>query len=172
MNPIFTARSKISIDDYKKYLAIVTFRGKKMTLPFLILLPLILSIVISYFGKVFEIKAIIFLWVIFTILSFGVTFIKIVVTFMKIKLLDTKSLFDTYNTFYFYEDEVISENEDIKGENTVKYISFYQIIESKDYFILYFSDYLVQIIRKIDFDRNEELSDFLKLKLNKRYIKL
>lgn len=169
MEPIFKVRSMITESDYKKYLKLVIFKGKKTTIPMLVILPLILSLIISYFSGIFEIKAVLYLFVVFTVISFGVTFFKLLITYTRVKLMDTKSLFNTYNTFYFYEDEIVSENDDIEGKNRVKYISFYQVLESKEYFILNFSDFLVQIIRKKDFDNNEELTKFLKEKLNTRY---
>lgn len=169
MEAIFKVRSMITKDDYKKYLRLVTFKGKKTTIPMLIIIPFLLSLVISYFGQVFDLKGVLFLFIVFSLISFGVTFLKLLITYTRVKLMDTKSLFDTYNNFYFYDDKVISENEDIKGENTVKYISFYQVMESDDFFILNFSDFLVQIIRKKDYDKNGDLSIFLQDKLKNRY---
>lgn len=169
MEAIIKVRSKFDKTDYKKYLTLATFKGSATTLPALILIPLALSLFVSYFGKVFSFKGVMFLYIPFLLVTFGVVFLRLFITNMKMKLVDTKNIFDTYNTFSFYEDELVVENDNVEGKSPNKYTSFYKVLESKDYFIIYFSDIIVSIIRKKDIDNEEELSNFIKSKLGKKY---
>lgn len=180
MEAIIKVRSKFDKSDYKKYLTLATFRGKKSTLPLLILIPLALSIFIPLAlsnisgnsNNIFSLKGILFLYIPFLIISFAIVLIKLTVTNLKMKLVDTTNVFDTYNTFSFFEDEVVVENDNVEGKSPIKYSSFYKVLESEDYFILYFSDLIVSIIRKKDIDKEEELSKFIQRKLGKKYRKI
>lgn len=180
MEAIIKVRSKFDQKDYRKYLAQATFKGKRTTLPALILIPLLLSIGIPLAlsrigadqGKIFSIKGVLFLYIPFLLLSFAIVGLRLITTNLKMKLVDTSKVFDTYNTFSFYEDQVIVENDKVEGKSPINYSSFYKLLESDEYFIIYFSDVIVSLIRKKDLKDQEELAEFLKRKLGKKYRKI
>ncbi len=58
-----------------------------------------------------------------------------------------------------------------KGKSKIKYYKFYEVIETKNYFIIYFNRRQASIIRKIDLEDSlvDELRDLLTGKIGNKY---
>ena len=172
MEAILQVKSKFDKKDYKNYLFLASFKEKKSTLPFIFAMPLVISIIISYFTKILSLKSVIFLYLPFVAIALGVVLLKIAISLLKIGLVDTSNVFDTYNTFTFFEDNIQVENEKVEGASSFEYKHIYKVLESKEYFLFYFSNVIVSIVKKQDIEDYEKFSSLINLKLGKKYKKI
>ena len=82
---------------------------------------------------------------------------------------DKTGTFDTANTLKFYDDRIVMENDSIKSTAELKYDQFYTVLESKDYFIFYFTINQASLIRKKDMDNPDAFRDFIANKFNGKF---
>ena len=66
---------------------------------------------------------------------------------------DKTGTFDSINTLKFYEDRIVMENQELKSKGELKYNQFFTLMESKDYFIFYFTANQASLVRKKDIER-------------------
>ncbi|WP_018591207.1 YcxB family protein [Terrisporobacter glycolicus] len=81
-----------------------------------------------------------------------VTILKIEMKFKKVIKTDKTGLWDSQEVLDFYEDFLIVKSKVFEGEIKVKYAQFYEVFESKDYFITYLNDNKASLIRKKDME--------------------
>ena len=73
------------------------------------------------------------------------------------------------NTLKFYDDRIAIENKELKSTGELKYDQFYALIESKDYFIFYFTMNQASLVRKKDIEDPNAFKEFLVEKFRDKY---
>ena len=133
-------------EDYRKFLYIATFRRNKFIIPFIGLISLIGSIIVSLDSYSF-IK-LVASWIFLFALAIGIVLFKVERKNAQRIKTDKTGTFDSINTLKFYDDRIIMENEALKSKGELKYGQFYALMESKDYFIFYLTANQASLIRK------------------------
>ena len=158
----FIIKTVMEKEDYRKFLYTATFRRNKMIIPLILLISLVGGIFISFSLESFNIFTILISWVLLFILAVAVICFKVEHrNKVRIKT-DNTGTFGSVNILTFYEDKIVMENESIKSKSEMKYIQFYEILESKDYFIFYLTANQASLIRKKDVEEPESFKEFLK----------
>ncbi len=167
--PKIIVNTSMSKEDYKKFLFLATFRKNKFTIPLLILLALVGGLFIGYEKGHFSISRFIISWTSLFVLTILVLMYKIRRRNAQRVKTDKTGTFDSVNTLKFYNDKIVMENESIKSKGQLRYDQFHALIESKEYFIFYFTANQASLIRKKDLENPDEFKDFVIEKFKGKY---
>lgn len=172
---LFIVKTSMDKKDYHKFLYIATFFRRKFMIPVLLVGSAIMGYFVAYNKEAFKWSEFFIYW----ILLLGITLFAMVVkieTRNREKIKDNKKngIFSACETLEFFDDCVVIKSTAYKSKSKVKYNKFYEIIETKDYFITYFNKRQASIIRKVDLDKEimEKLQNLFSEKLSHKYRKL
>jgi hypothetical protein len=168
--PIIIVNTTMTKEDYRKFLYIATFRRNKLIIPFLVLISLIGSIIVSLGnnGHLNFIKLIIS-WVLLFALAFSVVLFKVEMKNAQRIKTDKTGAFNSINTLKFFYDKIVIENKELKSTGELKYDQFYALLESKDYFIFYLTLNQASLVRKKDIDDLSSFKEFIIEKFRDKY---
>lgn len=171
---LFAIETKMEPKDYRKFLYIATFFRKKMILPMIFLFSGAMAYLLSISEKGFSISAFIVFWIV--LLAVGVASTSFQIerkNKLRIKT-DQSGTFGALNRLVFFDNEIEVSSEALKSSSVIQYNQIYQVLESKEYFIVYFNANQAAIIRKIDIKREIEpkLRDILVKKIKRTYSKI
>ncbi len=84
---------------------------------------------------------------------------------------DKAGVLKSIETLEFFDDILVIKSTAFKGKSKIKYYKFYEVIETKNYFIIYFNRRQASIIRKIDLEDSlvDELRNLLTGKIGRKY---
>ena len=156
-------------EDYRKFLYISTFKKNKSIFPFLCLISLIWSILISYENGNFIMPQLIISWILLFLLAIIVLIFKIERKYSRRIKTDKTGTFDSVSTLKFYDDKIVMENKSLKSTGELKYDQFFTVMESKDYFIFYFTVNQASLVRKKDIDDLNAFREFIVEKFINKY---
>jgi len=167
--PKIIINTTMSEEDYRKFLYIATFKRNKFVIPFIGLISLIGSLIVSYESGVLNYIRLIISWIILFAAAIAVVVFKVERKNAQRIKTDKTGGFGSINTLKFYEDRIVFENEKLKSTGELKYSQFYALLESKDYFIFYLTINQASLIRKKDVDNLNEFREFLIGKFINKY---
>ncbi len=156
-------------EDYKKFLYIATFKRNKTVIPLLCLISLIGSMIISFDNGHFAMIRLVISWILLFLLAIITVIIKIERKNAQRIKTDKTGTFDSVNTLKFYDDKIVMENKSLNSTGELKYDQFFTVMESKDYFIFYFTLNQASLIRKKDIDNPHEFKKFVVEKFESKY---
>ena len=167
----FTIITQLEKEDLKKFMYITTFFRKKSTIPMLITVSLLGSLWVNFaWGNIttfgFFIVAVIMLAFIAGVISFKITRrVK-----QRIKT-DNAGTMGSDSVLRFYDDHLEMESENFKSHSELRYEQFYELMETKDYYMFYISVNQAYMIRKKDVKAEEVsmFSEFLQCMFEGRY---
>lgn len=171
---LFTVKTTMEKEDYHKFLYISTFLKSKITIIFLIFLAAFLSGLIAYSENQFDLIGFLFFLIILIIIAILVIILKIEIKFRRIIETDKTGSLGSQEVLDFYEDFLIVKSKVFEGEIKVKYAQFYEVFESKEYFITYFNANKATLIRKKDMESEviHSLRSLYKQNLTNKYKKV
>jgi hypothetical protein len=167
--PKIVVNTTMSKEDYRKFLYIATFRRNKAIIPFLVLISLIGSIIISLESGSLNYIKLIISWILLFALAIIVVIFKVEKRNAQRIKTDKTGTFDSINTLKFYDDRLVMENKGLKSSGELKYSQFYALMETKDYFIFYLTMNQASLIRKKDVDDLNTFKEFLVEKFGNKY---
>jgi len=156
-------------EDYRKFLYIATFRRSKLIIPMIALISLLGSLMINLGDGHFSLAKLLISWLVLLALAIAVVLIKVERKNAQRIKTDKTGAFDSVNTLKFYDDRIIMENEVLKSTGELKYDQFYAVMESKDYFIFYFTVNQASLVRKKDIDDLNAFREFIVGKFINKY---
>lgn len=159
-NKLFTVNTCMRKEDYRKFLYIATFLRSKIIIPFIFIMSGLMSAFLSYDGSKFNIGEFLIFWLVLALVAVGVVIFKVERKNKQRVKTDKTGAFDSEETLDFYENFLIIKSTVFEGESKIRYDQFYQVLESKDYFITYFNVNQASLIRKKDM--NEETTEKLR----------
>lgn len=162
----------MSKEDYKRFLYIATFRRNKLVIPLMVLMALIGSVIISFDGGQMSPVKLVISWVLLFVLAMGIILFKVERKNAQRVKTDQTGTFDSINTLKFYDDKVVMENQQLKSTGELKYDQFFAVMESKEYFIFYFTMNQASLIRKKDVDDLDEFKQFIMENFENKYKKI
>lgn len=168
-NAIFTIRTKMEKEDYRKFLYIATFKRNPYAIHMLVIMSMLASVLTSMWTKTLDIVSVATLWIIMLATAVGMICLKVERKNKARIATDKTGAFESVNILHFYQDHMIMETPDIKGTSTLEYTKFYKVLESKDYFIFYFNVNMASLIRKKDIEDLEMVGGFIKNAFGERY---
>lgn len=167
--PKIIVNTTMSREDYRKFLFIATFRRNKFVVPFIGLISLIASLIVSFEYGVLDFTRLIISWVILFSTAIAVVVLKVERKNAQRIKTDKTGAFDSINTLKFYDDRIVFENEELKSTGELKYSQFYALLESKNYFIFYLTINQASLVRKKDVDNLSDFREFIVKKFGNKY---
>lgn len=149
---LFTVKTGMRKEDYHKFLYIATFLRSKVIIPFILGLSALVAVYLSYSENQVNIIEFFICWILLAAVAVGVIIFKVERKNKQRIKTDKTGVFDSEEILDFYEDFLIIKSTVFEGESKIKYSQFYQVLESKDYFINYFNMNQASLIRKKDMD--------------------
>lgn len=168
---LYQVRTKIEPEDMRKFLYLETFR-KRGAYHFFVYL--VLDLAASFLvSQAMGLGAGGFL-------AFFLAYAVLIPVILVIKLerickkrfrTDRAGLYNAWSNWEFYQDHVIGQNEAVQSSSVYRYEQFYQIIETKEYFLIYPNESMANLIRKRDIDGETMvgLQMLLREKMKARY---
>ncbi len=170
--PNFLIKTKMEKADYRKFLYIATFRRNKFALPLIAFIALIGSVVANWASSHFNVLEVILTWIFMCALAIAAVCFKVERKNKQRISTDQTGTFESINVLQFYEDKVVMENESLHSTGELQYEQFFQLLESKDYFIFYLTIHQASLVRKKDIDHCLEFKRFLTSKFAGRYLSI
>ncbi|WP_249168688.1 YcxB family protein [Alkaliphilus sp. B6464] len=84
---------------------------------------------------------------------------------------DKTGTFGSVAVLEFYDDKVVFGNESLNSKGELRYEQFFQLLESKDYFIFYLNVNQASLVRKKDVKDIEKFKSFIIPKFENRFKK-
>lgn len=158
-------------EDYHKFLYIATFLRSKIIIPFILLISALAAIFLAYSENQFNAINFIVSWFVLGAVAFFTIIFKVERKNKQRIKTDKTGVFNSQETLDFYEDFLIIKSTVFEGESKIKYSQFYQVLESKDYFITYFNMNQASLIRKKDMNKEtiEKLRSLYQKTMGKKY---
>lgn len=171
---LFTIKTSMEKKDYHKFLYIATFLRKKFTIPVIIIISALMAAFVSYNKGTFELKGFLIYWVLLLAITLFAIIVKIEVQNRERIKADKAGVLKSIETLDFFDDAIVVKSTAFKSKSKVKYYKFYEVIETKDYFLIYFNRRQASIIRKVDLEESlvNELRNLLIEKIGPKYRKL
>lgn len=169
---LFTITTTMESDDYRKFLYLATFRKKPFTIPMILAVAAIGALLATQTNPADDIIRFLLIWMFMLALTVAIICFKVEYKHRQRIKTDKTGAFGTSQTIKFYEDYLRSTNQSVESKNKMRYDQFYKIIETKNYFILYYNANMASLIRKKDMTCEKELRGFLKNKFSKNYGKI
>lgn len=167
--PKFLIKTKMDKEDYRKFLYIAAFLKKKTTIPLLALIALIVSILINWSNDFLSPISVIVTWIILFAVSIGAICFGVERKMKQRLSSDRIGTFNTTSVLKFYDDKVIMENDSLNSTGELRYEQFYQLLESKDFFIFYLNINQASLLRKKDIDNIEKFKHFITTRFAESY---
>ena len=165
----FIINTTMSKEDYRKFLYIATFRRNKLVVPFIVLISLIASLIITLDGESFNYIKLFISWILFFIIAIAVVIFKVERKNAQRVKTDKTGTFDSTNILKFYDERIVFENEALNSKGELKYDQFYSLVESKDYFIFYLTVNRASLLRKKDIENLSVFREFIADKFEGKY---
>ncbi|NLP47207.1 MAG: YcxB family protein [Epulopiscium sp.] len=173
-NKLFTVKTSMKKEDYHKFLYIATFLRSKIIIPLMLLISALVAVFLAYSESQFDTIKFIVSWILLLVVAFFTIIFKIEMRNKQRIKTDKTGVFNSEEILEFYEDFLIIKSTVFEGESKIKYSQFYQVLESKDYFITYFNMNQASLIRKKDMDKEtiEKLRVLYRKNMGKKYKKI
>ncbi len=165
----FLIKTVMEKEDYRKFLYTATFFRNKMIIPMIALISFIGGIFISLSLDNLTLLTILVSWILLFILCIVVICFKVENKNKSRIKTDNTGTFGSISILSFYEDKMIMENESMKSKSEMEYQKFYEVLESKDFWIFYFTANQASLIRKKDVEESESFKEFLKSVFKEKY---
>ncbi|PAB61156.1 YcxB family protein [Anaeromicrobium sediminis] len=171
MDSLFSVETTIEKRDYRKCMYSYAFILTKFKL-YLIIAPILASVVINYILETDSIKYFIFNVIVVFILI--VIAVSLKLEYQINRLIKTDKFWNATRKLDFYKDYLIKSISVIEGYSKIKYEQYYKVIEMKEYFLCFYNIQLVLIIRKKDMESEtcDKLRDIFKEEMGKKYRKI
>lgn len=167
--PKFSITTVMEQEDYRKFLYLATFRRNPMVLPLVALIALLGSWAVNWSMEGLKLLPLLLTWVGMFALAIGTLCWKVERKNKQRVATDKTGTFGAKNLLKFYDDRLVMEQEAMHSKGELRYEQFYQLLETKDYFIFYLSMNQASLLRKKDVADVGSLQEFLRSKLEGRY---
>lgn len=167
--PIFLIKTIMEKEDYKKFLYMATFRKNKFVIPLVLLISLIGSLIVNLDNDYFNLFTLVINWAFMFALAIGVLCFKVERKNKQRLSTDKTGTFGSETFLKFYNDKVVIENKSLNSTGELQYEQFFQLLESKDYFIFYLNIDQASLVRKKDIENIKEFKNFIIQKFENRY---
>lgn len=166
---LFTCETQMSASDLRKMTFIATFLRNYFTIPFVFLMCFGGNYLMGRFNHITDrgimTKSFIFLFAMTILLICFRTEHK---NKKRVKY-DGDMIIDKPLILDFYEDRVESTLHGMKDHASLPYDSFFQLMETRQYFIFYHNVNQVSLLRKCDVNDVEVFGNFIRPKFEKKY---
>ena len=166
---IFSIETTMEKADLRNFLYISTFRKKRFILTRLALFCLLGSLLIGWSNEFIAPISSLLTWAVLFILFIGIICLKIErIIRLRLKT-DKTGSFGSTDNLKFYDEKIVIEKPSLNATCTFSYTQFFQLIESKNYFIFYVNINQATLLRKKDIENPNEFKEFILAKFNNRY---
>lgn len=170
---LFEITTQMDKDDYRKFSYLTIFKRRYYTIFLIVLLAAVgaLFAIFSIGQGSFDLIKFLLIWLGLIITEFAAIFLRVEYQSMKKMSMASVGLINRKQNLFFYENYLTAGNEKGKESHKIKYDKLFQILESKDYYLIYSNSSSASLIRKIDIHRSYQVDfqKFLQAKLGNRY---
>lgn len=156
MEPLnFEITTKMEIEDLKKFMYIATFFRKKSTIPMLVTVSLLGSLWVNFAWGNITTLGFFIVTIIMLIFIVGVICFKIERRVNQRIKTDKTGILGSESVLRFYEEHLEMESESFRSHSELRYNQFYELMETKDFYMFYISVNQAYMVRKKDIKADE-----------------
>lgn len=167
--PVYIIETTMEKEDYRKFLYTASFLKNGYTIPLIGALTLFGAIVIGWTNDLFTFPGVALLWAVLFVCSTAMICYRIERKNKQRLRTDKTGTFGSKSVLKFYDDHLVMENPSAEATMSLTYRQFYQLLESKDYFIFYFNSHQASLLRKKDLQDTAAFRGFIMDKFNSSY---
>jgi hypothetical protein len=171
---LYEITTRMDKADYRKFSYITIFRKRAQTILLILLVAVGGAGITAMMEGTFSAPRFLVIWAILIVTAVAAIFLMVEYKAMKWLSKVQTGMIGGKQTITFYENYLIAEQENVRGSNKIKYEKLFEILETKDFFIVYANASSASVIRKMDVSRNDidDFKAFIKAKMGSRYTKL
>lgn len=167
--PIYIIDTTMEKEDYRKFLYIASFLKNGYTIPLIGALTLLGAIVIGRMNEMFTFPGVALLWGVLFVCSTAMICYRIERKNKQRLRTDKTGTFGSKSVLKFYDDHMVMETPSVEATMSLAYRQFYQLLESKDYFIFYYNSHQASLLRKKDLQDTAAFRKFIMEKFSCSY---
>ena len=167
--PNFALESIMSAKDLRKMVYIGTFLRNYFTIPFVFLLCFGGNYLMASINKITDTKLIIETFVFLFLMTILLMCFRIERRNKKRIKYDGAVILNRPLKLDFYDDRIESSTGERSQKASLGYESFFQLIETKDYFLFYHNISQVSLLRKKEIENVDKFREFIVAKFPKKY---
>lgn len=170
----FKLKTTMEEKDNRNFLYIRTFKQNSAVIMIMIVLSLIGAGILTFLSKDYTVKVFVGSWIFLFAIMTAVMVLKIELRHKQRIKEDNTGVFGNITDITFYENNLIMETSIAEGQSNLKYDDFYGLIETRNYFILYYTTAMATMLRKKDMSNvnMSEFKDFISDKFEGKYRRL
>lgn len=168
-NALYEITTSMGKEDYRKFSYLTIFRKKARTVLLIVALAGVGAGLAAMMEGSFSVSRFLIVWLILIPTAFAAIFLRVEYKAYKKMNLVHMGFESARQSIAFYDSYLTAE--DSKSHNKIKYDKLYQVLETKDYYIIYASEASASMIRKMDINEEDRagFNQFLKAKMGTRY---
>jgi len=156
MEPVkFEITTKMEKEDLKKFMYIATFFRKKSTIPMLVTVSLLGALWVNFAWGNVTVLGFFVATIIMLAFVVGVVFFKIEKRVKQRIKTDNTGTLGSESVLRFYDDHLEMESETFRSHSELRYDQFYELMETKDFYMFYISVSQAYMVRKKDIKADE-----------------
>ena len=156
MEPVkFEITTKMEKEDLKKFMYIATFFRKKSTIPMLVTVALLGALWVNFAWGNVTVLGFFVATIIMLAFVVGVVFFKIEKRVKQRIKTDNTGTLGSESVLRFYDDHLEMESETFRSHSELRYDQFYELMETKDFYMFYISVSQAYMVRKKDIKADE-----------------
>ncbi len=167
----FYIKTKLEKSDYRKFLLFSIFIKRRYTLPILFGISFLGALVGCYLIENMSMGSIVLTTLFYFALAVAAVMVKSELRQKRAVKSDHAGMFDTITHLKFYENDMVIQSEKIEGYTKIGYDQFFEVVESKYFYLMYVIHNQAHVIRKVDVPDIDAFSSFLKEKFGAKYSK-
>ncbi|HVI42560.1 MAG TPA: YcxB family protein [Anaerovoracaceae bacterium] len=173
-NVLYEITTRMEKEDYRRFSYLTIFKKKYQTILLIILLAAIGAAFAVFADEIFSVPKFLLIWAMLIVTAFAAISVRVEYKSFNRTGQIRAGMASVEQTITFYENYLIAESDISKGSNKIKYDRLYQVLETKDYYLIYASANSASLIRKMDIDDEDRANfqNFIQVKLAKRYKKI
>ena len=170
-NALYEITTRMEKEDYRKLSYLVSYKNKQKTVLLIIILAAAGAGIWAMMDASFSVPKFLVTWLILIVTAFAAIFLKLEYKAFNWSNQVRAGLKGARQEFTFYDSYLIAAEDKVSGTNKIKYDKLSQVLEAKDFFIIYASANSASMIRKKDIDREDldRFGKFLRTKMGSRY---
>ncbi len=166
---LFIFKTKMTKEDYHKFLYTATFRRNPIMIPFVLGVSLLGALFLQWSEGQIKWIPLLLQWLMMIVIAVSAVCIQVERKNKSRIKTDKTGTFENETILYFYPESLKTEVPSVDGRHTLQYNQFFQVLESKDYFMFYYTKNMASLLRKKDMEEIDGFQNFLKEKFKKRY---
>ena len=170
--PLFSLDSIMGKSDLRKMIYIATFFKNRYSIPGMILGCFIINFIIGKLKHISNIAVMTGSFLVLVVVAFLLIVLRIEMRNKNRIKYDGALIINRPLRLNFFEDRIEATTGKAEQTSSLKYDSFYKLMETKDYFLFFHNESQISLLRKSEIDDEDSFKSFILKKFPNKFKQL